>query len=220
MNSGKSPVDTLVLVSGGQCVPRALHVVADFAMADALGESPETAATLAAATGTDPATLGRVLRLLAGYGVFEVRGGSFAHTAASRLLRSDHPRSMRSFVRMLGFPIYWRVWEGWSSPCGRGLRPPSVSSPAVLGSISRNTLKSRRSSMMRASPSPGGLGVVRAQEISGTYRFGGSTFSNREPVRTTTSCRVSALRSLYQSITTYCTLPALIPLLGPFICES
>jgi SAM-dependent methyltransferase len=52
-----------------------------------------------------------VLRLLAEYGIFEVRMGSFGHTTSSRLLRSDHPQSLRSFVRMMGLPVYWRTWE-------------------------------------------------------------------------------------------------------------
>src|SRR4051812_6443642 len=112
MSFGKNPADTLMQISGSQCVSRALHVVADLGIADALDDVPRTSAALAAATATDPETLARVLRLLAGYGIFEVCGGAFAHTPASRLLRSDDPHSMRSFVRMMGFPINWKVWEG------------------------------------------------------------------------------------------------------------
>jgi O-methyltransferase len=82
---------------------------------------PQTASTLAAATRTNPDTLARVLRLLAGYGIFEVRDGVVAHTAASRLLQSDHPQSMRSFVRMMGFPITWRVWEAFGDSVRTGV---------------------------------------------------------------------------------------------------
>jgi len=128
MSFGKNPADTLMQISGAQCVSRALHVVADLGIADALGDVPQTAAALAAATATDPDTLARVLRLLAGYGVFAVRDGAFAHTAASRLLQSDHPQSMRSFVRMMGFPINWRVWEG----LGDSLRTGEVAARTVM----------------------------------------------------------------------------------------
>jgi hypothetical protein len=128
MSFGKNPADTLMQISGGQCVSRALHVVADLGIADALGDVPQTAAALAAATLTDPDTLARVLRLLAGYGIFEVRGGAFAHTAASRLLQSDHPQSMRSFVRMMGFPINWRVWEA----LGESVRAGRVAAMSVM----------------------------------------------------------------------------------------
>ena len=108
---GSDAVDTLMRLSGAQCVSRALHVVAELGIADALGDTPQPAATLAASTGTHPDTLERVLRLLCGYGIFATRDGMFAHSPASQLLRSDHPQSLRSFVRMMGFPIYWRMWE-------------------------------------------------------------------------------------------------------------
>jgi hypothetical protein len=49
----------------------------------------------------------RVLSLLAGHGIFTVENGRFAHTPASRLLRTDHPHSMRAFVRMMGLPAVW-----------------------------------------------------------------------------------------------------------------
>jgi len=98
-------------LSGAQCVSRALHVVADLGIADALGELPQSSETLAKATGNDVDALDRVLRLVAGYGVFAIRDNAFAHTPASELLRSDHPHSLRSFVRMMGFPVYWRMWE-------------------------------------------------------------------------------------------------------------
>jgi hypothetical protein len=57
MSFGKNPADTLMQISGGQCVSRALHVMADLGIADALGDVPQTAATLAAATATHPDTL-------------------------------------------------------------------------------------------------------------------------------------------------------------------
>jgi hypothetical protein len=58
-------------------------------------------------TNTD--ALDRVLPWLAGYGIFAIRDGGFGRTPASELLRSDRPHSLRSFVRMMGFPIYWRL---------------------------------------------------------------------------------------------------------------
>jgi hypothetical protein len=113
MIGGINPVDTVMQLSGAQCVPRALHVVADLGIADALGDTPLSADTLATATGTHVDALDRVLRLLAGYGVFAIHNGAFVHTPASELLRSDHPYSLRSLVRMMGFPIYWRMWEAF-----------------------------------------------------------------------------------------------------------
>jgi C-methyltransferase len=47
-----------------------LTAVTNFRVADALGDTPQTAAELAAATGTNPEALRRMLRLLAAHGVF------------------------------------------------------------------------------------------------------------------------------------------------------
>ena len=60
MSFGKNPTDTLMQISGGQCVSRALHV-ADLGIADALGDLPQTTAALAAATATDPALMAAAL---------------------------------------------------------------------------------------------------------------------------------------------------------------
>jgi len=51
------------------------------------------------------------LRLLASVGVFEWRNGSWHHTDSSRFLRSDHPESLRDYVRMLGLPVFWSAFE-------------------------------------------------------------------------------------------------------------
>jgi hypothetical protein len=84
-----------------------LHVVADVGVADVLDGTPRTAADLAAEVHADADALGRVLRLLAAHGVFAARGEAFMHTPASRLLRTDHPRSMRAFARMFGLQPFW-----------------------------------------------------------------------------------------------------------------
>ncbi|HET9306735.1 MAG TPA: methyltransferase [Candidatus Sulfotelmatobacter sp.] len=102
-----NPVQTVLDLAGAYALPRCLHVVADLGVADVLDETPRTAAELAGAIGADPDALGRVLRLLAAHEIFAVRGKAFTHTPASRLLRTDHPHSMRAFVRMFGLRAFW-----------------------------------------------------------------------------------------------------------------
>ncbi len=97
-------------IADGYNVSRCLHVVANLGVADVLGDTPATAAALAAAVGAHPGALGRVLRLLAADGVFVVDGDLISHSPASRLLRDDHPQSMRAFVRMLGMPLTWNLF--------------------------------------------------------------------------------------------------------------
>ena len=106
-----APVEILFHIAGGYMLVRSLHAVADLGVADAVGETPIPVSELAKATDTSADALGRVLRLLAADGVFELRGDTVGHSAASRLLRSDHPQSMRSLVRMLGQPVIWKVAE-------------------------------------------------------------------------------------------------------------
>lgn len=92
-------------------VPAAcLHLVADLGVADRVGEEPGPVAELAASLDVDPGALDRVLSLLAAHGIFERTAGGFGHTAASRLLRSDHQMSMRAFPRMNGLPVFSTVF--------------------------------------------------------------------------------------------------------------
>jgi hypothetical protein len=105
-----TPAETLMQISGGYALARCLQVVTDLGVADAIDDLPRTAAALAGSTGSNADALNRVLRLLSCHGIFESQDGRFAHTPASRLLRSDHPRSMRSFVRMMGLPVFWAAY--------------------------------------------------------------------------------------------------------------
>lgn len=99
-------------IAGGYGLHRCLHVVADLGVADVLDETARTPADLAAAVGADADALARVLRLLAAHGVFAVCGEEQAigHSAASRLLREDHPQSLRAFARMFGLPLNWAIF--------------------------------------------------------------------------------------------------------------
>jgi hypothetical protein len=102
--AAQTPANTLTQALGGLLVGHCLTSVTNFKVADALGDTPQTAAELAAATGTNPGALHRMLRLLAAHGVFASSEDSFTHTAASQLLRADHPHSMHDFVAIFGTP--------------------------------------------------------------------------------------------------------------------
>ncbi|HEX6997656.1 MAG TPA: methyltransferase [Gammaproteobacteria bacterium] len=109
---GATPGDLIAGLTHGHIAARCLHVVAHFGVADALGDAPASAAELAARTGLDADALHRMLRLLAAHGVFAHEGGRYVHTPASRLLRSDHPQSLRSFARMHGLAPMWGGFTG------------------------------------------------------------------------------------------------------------
>ncbi len=107
----RHPAETILGLSTAYWASRCLHAVADFGIADALGDEPQTAAALAAKTGTNADALHRILRALANHGVFALRNGRFLHNPASRLLRSNDPASMRSLARMMGLPLHWDVFR-------------------------------------------------------------------------------------------------------------
>lgn len=87
---------------------RCLHVIAECGAADAVGPAGATPAEIAAHTGLDADALDRMLRLLAAHGIFKHGAdGRYEHSAASRLLRSDEPRSLRAYVRMNGLRAFW-----------------------------------------------------------------------------------------------------------------
>lgn len=82
-----------------------LHLVAELGVADRLGDDPASPVELASRCGVEPDPLERMLALLACHGIFRREGERYAHTPASRLLRSDEPMSMRAFPRMMGLPL-------------------------------------------------------------------------------------------------------------------
>jgi hypothetical protein len=105
---------------------RCLHVVAELGIADVLGDEPQTAESLAQASGTNPQALHRVLRALCNHGVFVHDGTTFAHNAASRVLRSDEPGSMRSLTRMMGLKVHWDAYRELDTGLRNG--KPAISS--------------------------------------------------------------------------------------------
>jgi hypothetical protein len=104
------PAQTLLTLTTGYWVSRCLQLAAELGVADALGEEPQTAETLAAALGVQAQPLGRVLRCLTNHGVFEMQGDRFAHNGASRLLATDARPSLRSLARMMGLRAHWDAY--------------------------------------------------------------------------------------------------------------
>lgn len=83
---------------------RSLQVVADLGVADHIDGAAVPVAELARACSVNADALDRVLRLLTAHGVFVRTDAGYAHSDASRLLRVDHPMSMRAFARLNGLP--------------------------------------------------------------------------------------------------------------------
>lgn len=100
-----APRELLLQLTTAVWTAQALWAAARLGLADQLAAGPRTRDELAAATGTLPLPLYRVLRALAGLGIFqELPDGRLANTPASELLRSGVPGSIRDYVIFVGEP--------------------------------------------------------------------------------------------------------------------
>jgi hypothetical protein len=104
------PAQAILGLSTAYWASRCLHVAAELGVADVLGEEPQSAETLAATLGVKADPLHRVLRCLTNHGVFAMTDGKFAHSAASRLLKSDAHPSLRALPRMMGLKMHWDAY--------------------------------------------------------------------------------------------------------------
>jgi len=100
------PHETIWNLTNALIASTCLSAVAALGIADHVADEPVDVAALAARSGTDPDALNRVLRVLVDHGIFGRRAGGYAHTEASRLLRNDHPMSMRAFASINGLPLF------------------------------------------------------------------------------------------------------------------
>jgi hypothetical protein len=97
----------------GFVISRALQVAAELGVADALADGPKDRTTLAKEVGAHPDTLYRLLRALAGFGVFEeLADGRLSNTVKSECLRSGVPGSLRGLARMYAGESLWQAWVG------------------------------------------------------------------------------------------------------------
>jgi len=160
---------TILQVAAGAVLPRCLHAVANLGVADAIDEKPMSADALAAATGTHPEALSRALRLLAANGVFEYRDGLFAHSPASRLLRSDDPQSMRQLARMFGLDAFWTMIGDLEYSLRTGLPAANhVMEGGIWGYLSKNAEASRVFDDAMTGKAHGQVGgVLAAYDFSG-----------------------------------------------------
>jgi O-methyltransferase domain/Dimerisation domain len=87
----------------GSWVSRAIYVAAKLRIADQLKDGPRSAEVLAAAAGVAPRPLYRVLRALAGVGVFAQQAdGRFRLNPLADPLRGGGPDSLRALAVMVG----------------------------------------------------------------------------------------------------------------------
>ncbi|WP_394830027.1 acetylserotonin O-methyltransferase [Pendulispora rubella] len=113
----KRLLDTLM----GAPVAHALYVATKFGFADHLASEPKTSTELARLSNAHASSVLRLLRALAGSGLFvELDDGRFANTPLSELLRTDTPNSMRNNVLFLHHDIMSSAWTKLGDTIGTG----------------------------------------------------------------------------------------------------
>jgi hypothetical protein len=107
------PVDPMMVMNllAGKWASQAISVAAEFGVADLLRRGGKTAAEIAQATNTSADGMYRLLRALAGIGLFvESSGRRFRLTRLGQLLRTDASQSVGGFARFVGHESTWRPW--------------------------------------------------------------------------------------------------------------
>jgi hypothetical protein len=109
--SEPTPWQQLARMISGYWISRAIYVVAKLRIADRLADGPQPAEELAAAAGAAAEPLYRVLRALAGVGVFtQEADGRFRLNPLAGYLREGVPDSLWAFALMLGEEQY-HAWD-------------------------------------------------------------------------------------------------------------
>ncbi len=143
----QQPHEVIWTLTNAVVVSSGIHIVAELGVADHIGADPVNVTELASRCGADPEALDRVLRLLATHGVFSDVGGAYEHTEPSRLLRSDHPQSMRAFAQMMALPLFTATFGHLQHSLRTGSPARSRWRPRGSGRTCRPTRPRRRSSV-------------------------------------------------------------------------
>ena len=108
---GLPPQAVMMQMASGYWITQLIYAAAKLGIADLLKDGPKSCEEIAAATGTQAKAVYRVLRTLAGAGVFAEteEPGHFTLTPLAASLRSGVPGSMRAMAVMFGEEQY-QAW--------------------------------------------------------------------------------------------------------------
>ena len=103
----EDPATRLLQLMTGAWRTQAIAVAAELRLADHIAGQPQaTVEQLASATATDPDSLGRLVRYLAGLGIVERSHASVRLTELGELLRTDASPSLHALAVLYGGPFY------------------------------------------------------------------------------------------------------------------
>jgi hypothetical protein len=92
-------------------IQRALYIAAELGIADLLKDGPKSIDELHKETQVDKDALYRILRVLAGFGIFkELKGKVFETNTAGRCLEIENEYSITDFIRWVGSKWIFNLW--------------------------------------------------------------------------------------------------------------
>jgi hypothetical protein len=110
--SNSKPSDVMMALIEASWLSRAIHVVATLGIPDLLRDAPKRLEELATATSTHPQALNRIMRALAGEGLFTAdEQDRFSLTPLGGTLRSDVPGSLRDWALLMLGSVHQDAWS-------------------------------------------------------------------------------------------------------------
>jgi ubiquinone/menaquinone biosynthesis C-methylase UbiE len=110
-NSGDRVTDLAVRLIEGSWISQAINVVVSLGIPDLLRDGPRPSEELAAETGAHAQSLHRIMRALAGEGLFNFDdAGRFSLTPAGAVLRSDVPNSLHHWALLMLGEVHQGAW--------------------------------------------------------------------------------------------------------------
>jgi predicted transcriptional regulator len=105
-----SPVSQMRLICSAAWLAKAVTVAAELEIADLLASNPRTVDELVEVTNTHPDGMGRLMRMLAAFGVFaSTDDGKYTLTPLGSTLRQNSPDTLREYIITMGRPWYWQA---------------------------------------------------------------------------------------------------------------
>ncbi len=114
-----SEADDVVAMVRGMWVTLCLRATCELGLVDALA-SPRTLDEAAGLTTSDPATLGRLLRVLVDQGLVRSDEGRFTATSKGEVLATGHPSGLRDLVMMQTVAPNLTAWQRLADGVRRG----------------------------------------------------------------------------------------------------
>ncbi|HEY5833422.1 methyltransferase [Streptomyces sp.] len=168
MEEARPPIDRMFEIVTSYWISRAVYAGTALGLPDLVAGGPKTATELAELTGSDPRALARLLRALAGVGLFRAdEQGRYAATDLGDTLRAEVPGSLASFVLM-------ELGEAHHSAWGEIVHAVQSGQPAFDKAVGKKIWEFFETTPVMAAhlgKAMGGLTAMVAEAVLDVYDF-------------------------------------------------